>query len=444
MNTTQNHAPPFNKSASLAPQGKAKIKSRVERQLLSSDTKKLRLETAKPFKGSHTIEKPRASRTFDPAFSLPSNKHVENHHLSTTIQSHSPISSKQKSLRKSTKQKTVNTNLITDAVSACFQRSDQEPLLSGGFCDRLTITFGTKSLDTEDFSLAIHDARKGKKRLSAGHPHLARFTPEKPSPYQFNYRMRGAGGKKLAILQLAPKSTRAAYVRLELNPAALSETDMTDLTDLLAMLFGPDYQSLIGTGRITRLDASVDVKGRHVSDLIVYTICPQKNMYWMRTVPKEGGEIWKLGSQYIGAETSGRQTSLYDKARQLYEVKGVCPTEACTRIEVRFRPDKGSHSVKIADLLNAKNPLKPINLAYFPLETPGDDFLPFFLAGVREWGCNPALAKIKDKNKRRAIRLAISKQRVEWWQPEQIWDDVLKHIKSLNLFPNACFRRKVV
>lgn len=166
MNTSQNRATPFNKSASLAPKRKAKAKSRVERQLLSSDTKKLRLETAKPFKSSHAMEKARASHTFDPAFSLPSNKHVENHHLSTTIQSHSSISGKQKSLRKSTKQKTVNTNLITDAVSACFQRSDQEPLVSGGFCDRLTITFGNKSLDTEAFSLAIHDARKGKKRLS--------------------------------------------------------------------------------------------------------------------------------------------------------------------------------------------------------------------------------------------------------------------------------------
>lgn len=444
MNTTQNRATPFNKSASLTPKRKAKLKSRVERQLLSSGPKKLRLETAKPFKSSQPIEKPRASHTFNPAFSLPSNKHVENHHLSTTIQSHSPISSKQKSLRKSTKQKTVNTNLITDAVSACFQRSDQEPLLSGGFCDRLTITFGNKSLDTEDFSLAIHDARKGKKRLSAGRPHLARFTPEKPSPYQFNYRMRGGGGKKLAILQVVPKSPRAAYVRLELNPAALSETDMMDLTDLLAMLFGPDYQSLIGAGRITRLDASVDIAGRHINDLIAYTVYPQKNMYWMRSFPKKGGEIWVLGSHYMGAEKSGRQTCLYDKARQLYEVKGLRPTEACTRLEVRFRPDKGGRSVKIADLLNAPNPLEPIHLAYFPLETPGDDFLPFFLAGVREWGFNPALAKIKDKNKRRAIRLAISKQRVEWWQPEQIWDDVLKHIKSLNLFPNACFRRKVV
>jgi len=58
-------------------------------------------------------------------------------------------------------------------------------------------------------------------------------------------------------------------------------------------------------------------------------------------------------------------------------------------------------------------------------------------------GVNAALQKIADRYKRTAFRKALAKSSPDWWQPESYWSDVLAHIKSLDLFPKALFKKKL-
>ena len=56
---------------------------------------------------------------------------------------------------------------------------------------------------------------------------------------------------------------------------------------------------------------------------------------------------------------------------------------------------------------------------------------------------NAALQKIADRYKRTAFRKALAKSSPDWWQPESYWSDVLAHIKSLDLFPKALFKKRL-
>ena len=205
------------------------------------------------------------------------------------------------------------------------------------------------------------------------------------------------------------------------------------------MLFGNSYRRLLSKGRITRIDPSVDICGQSIHDLIAYTVKPQENLNWMRCFAKDGTESWKVGSHYLGAERSGRRIVVYDKALQLFEVKGIRPTQAIMRIEVRYCPDKCGQSARVSDVLNASNPLSAIRLTYLPSTKPVEPSLEFILLGVKAWGLNAALSKVENKAMRSSLRRIMAKHSPTWWNAERIWRQVLRHVRSLRLFSRDCF-----
>lgn len=321
-----------------------------------------------------------------------------------------------------------NTNLSKEVATKHCPSTDLHPTLSRGVCDRLTITFGHRKLDTKDFDVALKDLTT---RIEH-YPYLGPVRPKKTA-YLCNFRLRSSTGENLGLFQIRPKKPKNNFARLDINPAEIGEEGVAEVRQVLSMLFGQNFSSIISAGNITRFDAAADVLGVQIGDIIPYTVRPQQHLSIMRCFPKGRPEKWTLGSIYLGAEKSGRRYALYDKACQLLEVKGTWHDFAKSRIEMRLRPDKWHKKAKAVTLLQISNPLRDLQLGYFPSVVP-DEFLQFFLLGVKEWGFMPAIGKISDEKKRAALRRTFAAYAVDWWNPEAVWDEVLDHIASLKLF----------
>lgn len=413
----------YNHSANTTKKQTQRAPTAIERQRQSTTRSTTSAQNAKSTKATRSIASSAQRSASYQKSSRHSNKHLPDR-TTPSLRDHSHTH----------KPKTVNTNLITDDISNVIAKSDPHPALQRAICDRLTLTFGYRDLDTDEFWSAVDDLIGE----SAEGPYLT-LAKTRKTAYENNYRINSSAGKKLALLQFRGKKPAMRFARLDFNPAQRTKSDIEDIRQILKMLFGNSYRRLLSEGRITRLDPSVDIYGQSIHDLIAYTIQPQESMHWMRRFAKDGTEMWEVGSQYLGAERSGRRIVAYDKALHLFEVKGIRPTQAITRIEVRYCPDKCGQPARVSDVLNASNPLSAIQLTYLPSAKPVEPSLEFFLLGAKAWGLNAALSKVQNKAMRSSLRRIMAKHSPTWWNAERIWRQVLRHVRSLRLFLRDCF-----
>lgn len=370
----------------------------------------------------------------DGARQFPSNKHVDTHSPHKAIPFSSPTTEDQPNA-----EKTVNTNLtVRDVPSLLDCPTSQAPSASEGFNDKLAVTAGTAELDTDGLATTISD-------LCLPSNEHATLAPKQmgKTAYAENYEIVSSEGKHLSILQFRPNNSDVGFFRLELNPKAIGPDGAAQLRQVLHVLFGEHFRTLLGEGRITRLDATVDVKGQQLGDLIIFTANALSSSQWIRNFSINGVESWRLRTQYLGAMDSAHQVCVYDKGYQLWEVKGCLSKGPLTRIEARYRPAKGGKPGSVGEVLTASNPFSRINLANYPSSNMADSWFEFFLCGVREWGAAAALNKLKDKNRRVLYRRHLADYCPDWWQPDHHWSQVLAHIQSLDLFPKEIFKKKL-
>lgn len=418
----------YNPSANTTNNQTQRAPKAIERQRQSTTRATTSAQNAKSTKATRSIASSAQRSASYQKSSVRSNKHLPDRTTPSLHDHYHPDHSH------THQPKTVNTNLITDAIADVIAKSDPHPVLQRAICDRLSATFGYRDLDTDEFSSAVDDLIGE----SADGPYLTLARIRKTA-YEDNYRINSSAGKKLALLQFRGKKPAMHFARLDFNPAQRTKSEIEDIRQILKMLFGNSYRRLLSKGRITRIDPSVDICGQSIHDLIAYTVKPQENLNWMRCFAKDGTESWKVGSHYLGAERSGRRIVVYDKALQLFEVKGIRPTQAIMRIEVRYCPDKCGQSARVSDVLNASNPLSAIQLTYLPSAKPVEPSLEFILLGVKAWGLNAALSKVENKAMRSSLRRIMAKHSPTWWNAERIWRQVLRHVRSLRLFSRDCF-----
>lgn len=418
----------YNPSANTTNNQTQRAPTDIERQRQSTMRATTSAQNAKSTKGTRSIASSAQRSASHQKSSVRSNKHLPDRTTPSLHDHYHPDHSH------THKPKTVNTNLITDAIADVIAKSDPHPVLQRAICDRLSVTFGYRDLDTDEFSSAVDDLIGE----SEDGPYLTHAKIKKTA-YENNYRINSSAGKKLALLQFRGKKPAMRFARLDFNPAQRTKSEIDDIKQMLKMLFGNSYRRLLSEGRITRLDPSVDINGQSIHDLIAYTVQTQESLHWMRRFAKDGTESWEVGSQYFGAERSGRRIVVYDKALHLFEVKGHRPTQAITRIEVRYCPDKCGQSARVSDVLNASNPLSAIRLTYLPSTKPVEPPLEFYLLGVKAWGLNAVLSKIGNKAMRSSLRRIMAKHSPTWWNAERIWRQVLRHVRSLRLFSRECF-----
>ena len=150
--------------------------------------------------------------------------------------------------------------------------------------------------------------------------------------------------------------------------------------------------------------------------------------------------MWSTKTTCLGSLKSGFSATIYDKAAQLWEVKGERLTELRTRIEVRINPrGKDRRSIAVKDILQIKNPFAAIGIAYYPAPDDDDPWFEFFVCASRHFGQEEALRKIKDRNKRARYRHKLLENEPDWWQPEKLWAEFLADLRSTGLFPDKIF-----
>ena len=257
LNTSSNSS---KKHVQLVNQTAKRVPVLVERQRPTEGCSTTSIKITKPAKLTHAIEHSSQCDGVHLELSALSNKHLADRSNNNLVDgSTSSNHSNSHDNNDSQKKKNVNTNLISEGIVDGFTESNTQPILSQGFCDRMTITFGSNDLDTKDFSSAVDDLI-GK---SNDGPYLTR-AKIKRRIYEDNYRIMSSTGKKLALLQFRGTKSTMRFGRLDFNPRQKTETEIEEIRQLLRMLFGKNYRQLLSEGRIR---SGSEKSGIRISDI---------------------------------------------------------------------------------------------------------------------------------------------------------------------------------
>ena len=142
--------------------------------------------------------------------------------------------------------------------------------------------------------------------------------------------------------QAAPHVPGRPSYRLDFNPSKMSQEGISDMLVLLDCIIDADVMEFFHKGRVTRVDAAIDISGYTVDDLIVVTSRKQKHgVYSDRYGVPE--------TVYLGTPRSNRLVVYTKIDRETGELK--------TRIEFRLKP--GCPGYEVAGL---PNPIRKLGL----------------------------------------------------------------------------------
>lgn len=333
---------------------------------------------------------------------------------------------------------TVNTNLDRqDGIPPSLtKKSSKDPLVLQVVWDKLAVTFSTPKPDIE---LLIFTARM----LCKHHGDNYVLRPVQTlgrQLYRYRYQLIDHEGNQACLIEFSPKNKKSHFIRIEFNPAEIGAFGISQISRVLKGLFGADYRTHMLDGNLTRIDATVDINHVSPNDVIAFTNRKRTSSIWHRTFEADGNEVWETETLCLGSSSSDYSAEVYDKAIQLWKVKGLVIACKRTRVEASFEPrDKDKKSIKVRDFMAIKNPFAPIFIAYYPAPHEVDYEFNFFLSHVRLNGAEQALGMIKDKHKRALYSHMILDCEVDWWQPDELWAGCIDYIKNTGFFPAEIF-----
>lgn len=358
--------------------------------------------------------------------SAPSKEHVNLPNHTDSIQQYQPSKD--------------NTNLAVpaeDDLPFLTKKSSSFPVVRIAFCDRISITYDMPNQDAEDIIFKARDLAVP----TGSHYSLRRWQQTWNKLYDLNYRLVDKNRKQVALFQFGPNNPRTNFARIELNPGEIGPEGIDQVKRILKALVGLNYRDYLAEGSITRLDATVDIDKLRPNDVMICSDRARVSSLWQRGFNRDGHEEWATETLCIGSPTSDYFAVVYDKAAQLWKVKGICLDELRTRIEVRFAPrGKDSRSLCVKDILQIKNPFAPLKVAYYPSPADDDPWFYFFICAIRNIGAEEALRKIKDRNKRALYRQKLLEHEPDWWQPGILWAQFLSYLQATGLFPDEIFQ----
>lgn len=359
-----------------------------------------------------------------------SNKHVvatlhSTNHTDTNTQDQSTIN---------------NTNLILlpspeDDLPFLTKESSLMPDIGSAFCDRLSLTFDMPNNDLEGVVYIARDLAEP----TGGNYSFRQRKQIGQELYNHSYKLVSKNGEQVALFQFGPINSKAKFARLEMNPHAIGTSGIEQVRLILKALAGPSYRDCLADGNLTHFDATVDVLKIRPDDVMIFSDRARISSLWQRGFNADGREEWATETLSLGSPTSDYFVMAYDKAAQIWRVKGKCLDDLHMRIEAGINPRSKGTSHPMRNIMQIKNPFAPINIAYYPSPTDDDPWFYYFICAVRQIGAEEALRKIKDRNKRALYRQKLLEHEPDWWQPELMWAQFLSDLKNTNLFPDEIF-----
>lgn len=201
------------------------------------------------------------------------------------------------------------------------------------------------------------------------------------------------------------------YAKFEFNAGKISAEGWEYLCCLFELIFDDGYKTAYENFRVDYLEIAADFKGIEFS---------QVNAIDNRV--KEFSDLYKsVGSIYYGSKKSKRGFIIYDKAKQLKEVKGVHLDHPLLRVECRLRLP----NTKLKDIGEIKNPFIPLRIFDVSKKHPLATGLLWkkFKELIQESGCDAQAAYLSlSPIERQAIDYRVFLCRSYWWDPIKVWE----------------------
>lgn len=364
-----------------------------------------------------------------------SNKHVDNN---TNLSIHNDIGN-HCNTSQSMSENSVDTNLNAKDQLPAFLTKESLPSeaeVRSAFCDKLAITF---DCDPDDQLIFQEKA----KRLEDGgddHYKLIPVHQEDAKIYRYSYRLVERRGVHVAFLQASPRQRSVRFCRIEFNPNQVDSLGYAEIRRMLRALIGSNFRLNLSEGKITRLDAATDIKKIRPGDLLITSDRTRDSSLWVRHFNRAGREEWETETIALGSANSDYFAQIYDKAAQLFRVKGIEIDNLMTRIEVRTKPrDRNGVSIPVKNILEVRNPFASIHIAYYPGEDEKDYLFNFLVCACRWYGAEEACRMIKDRSLRARYWNKLISEIPEWWNPEGLWTQVIDSLKATGIFSDTIF-----
>jgi hypothetical protein len=206
-----------------------------------------------------------------------------------------------------------------------------------------------------------------------------------------------------------------------LNP---SLSQLGEVNFHLMQMFELGFETLRRHGVLSECEFYVDIDHADFSNyLYLDTALRSANQHFM-----------PQGTMYLGSRHGKRRVTVYDKAKQLAEVKDIMLSSDRLRIEGKV--SGGAYAFK--DLTSVRNPFETLHvLEKDALEGIATSAMVAFKQHL-SWGMSAQMAyQCLSKGQKAALAEVLCEARPSWWQPGEAWGMVLSNLGWINVLSHA-------
>jgi hypothetical protein len=205
------------------------------------------------------------------------------------------------------------------------------------------------------------------------------------------------------LLQVGPKKSKKPWLRLDINPEALTPTGMAHLEEKLAEVFGVPWPTW-RFARVSRIDVAVDLHGVSLTD-------------WVWDLPKRSArEVIcrqkEVRTVYLGAKRASPLV-VYNKAKQN---PSAATGEALTRVEYRAK-----YKGQVNGLPKLANPFRDV-IVFDPGKLLYPDPLRKALRSAGQLHGRRGIVGMFPASQKTPIEQGLIKAGATWWHPVAIWE----------------------
>lgn len=211
------------------------------------------------------------------------------------------------------------------------------------------------------------------------------------------------GNSPHVLLQITSKKVSKRQLRIEYNPAHITEAAEEYLNVMFQEMIGMGLYDLLGHARFTRIDVAREILLRSIEDYLF-------SCSYFKYSHCHFGKDGKLGTVTFGKGSN--QINVYDKAKELY---GSAAEYGIIRVEARCRIN-----MTLSQLAHFENPLARVKVHSLLCKNPpfGMGYWRAFQDSCRLRGVNNAV-KNQPKDYQTQLKKVLSNLPVAWWRIEQ-------------------------
>lgn len=333
-----------------------------------------------------------------------------------------------------------------------------KPIVAKPVVDRLAFVLPWAADVGDDQAELVADIRG--RVDSAIRAHRCELAYPKGPRYRLSFKIKLSDSCNVLVQvgALQPRVQKGG-IRILLNPSKFADGDVGLLHRTLRRIIGNDYDLLMQEPLINVLDIAVDIYNVNLSRLLVTYTNAQRHTIFGKTL---AAGTTNVETYNFGSASSDYMTAAYDKrlervdaaikaiarkglnqeslkANFLKQFKVALGAPERLRVEVRAKKLRSRRLFQLPLLSNRFS-----RFSFVDLDSKGSALSPkteaAFLAMCQQFDVKTAFTLFKDTDEARAVRKYWRTRQVDWWQPEQLWQQGFDALKEVGLFPARAFK----